>query len=122
MAGHFELHAPLGEVGSRRAAGTRCRRRADAGGDADRVRRRIKEIEPAARDDAAAGKSAIILAEAKIVAHAQLFIGIEAADEPVELAVEGFALQAQLLRERSEERRVGKECVSTCRSRWSPDH
>src|SRR3546814_7788957 len=24
--------------------------------------------------------------------------------------------------ERSEERRVGKECVSTCRSRWSPDH
>src|SRR3546814_10218497 len=23
---------------------------------------------------------------------------------------------------RSEERRVGKECVSTCSSRWSPDH
>src|SRR3546814_15327324 len=23
---------------------------------------------------------------------------------------------------RSEERRVGKECVSPCRSRWSPDH
>src|SRR3546814_7829612 len=23
---------------------------------------------------------------------------------------------------RSEERRVGKECVSTCRSRWSSDH
>src|SRR3546814_20245863 len=23
---------------------------------------------------------------------------------------------------RSEERRVGKECVSTCRSRWAPDH
>src|SRR3546814_13197340 len=23
---------------------------------------------------------------------------------------------------RSEERRVGKECVSTCRSRWSPYH
>src|SRR3546814_4643760 len=28
----------------------------------------------------------------------------------------GFALF------RSEERRVGKECVSTCRSRWSPYH
>src|SRR3546814_973239 len=27
---------------------------------------------------------------------------------------------AQLVR--SEERRVGKECVSTCRSRWSPYH
>src|SRR3546814_15484533 len=23
---------------------------------------------------------------------------------------------------RSAERRVGKECVSTCRSRWTPDH
>src|SRR3546814_19137471 len=28
---------------------------------------------------------------------------------------------ADVLR-RSEERRVGKECVSTCRSRWSPSH
>src|SRR3546814_4422591 len=26
------------------------------------------------------------------------------------------------VRMRSEERRVGKECVSTCRSRWSPYH
>src|SRR3546814_11800246 len=29
----------------------------------------------------------------------------------------GYALDR-----RSEERRVGKECVSTCRSRWSPYH
>src|SRR3546814_19345228 len=27
-----------------------------------------------------------------------------------------------LRHKRSEARRVGKECVSTCRSRWSPDH
>src|SRR3546814_14780350 len=27
-----------------------------------------------------------------------------------------------LIDQRSEERRVGKECVSTCRSRWAPDH
>src|SRR3546814_6601537 len=27
-----------------------------------------------------------------------------------------------VLQSRSEERRVGKECVSTCRSRWSPYH
>src|SRR3546814_9193715 len=27
-----------------------------------------------------------------------------------------------VLTRRSEERRVGKECVSTCRSRWSPYH
>src|SRR3546814_5426648 len=26
------------------------------------------------------------------------------------------------IQNRSEERRVGKECVSTCRSRWSPYH
>src|SRR3546814_10985254 len=31
------------------------------------------------------------------------------------------ALREALTR-RSEERRVGKECVSTCRSRWSPYH
>src|SRR3546814_4452897 len=29
---------------------------------------------------------------------------------------------SQLVIWRSEERRVGKECVSTCRSRWSPYH
>src|SRR3546814_1226695 len=28
----------------------------------------------------------------------------------------------RLVELRSEERRVGKECVSTCRSRWSPSH
>src|SRR3546814_4596169 len=27
-----------------------------------------------------------------------------------------------VVQQRSEERRVGKECVSTCRSRWSPSH
>src|SRR3546814_11412005 len=32
-------------------------------------------------------------------------------------AVVSFAING-----RSEERRVGKECVSTCRSRWSPYH
>ena len=30
--------------------------------------------------------------------------------------------QEQLARLRSEERRVGKECTSVCRSRWSPYH
>src|SRR3546814_15967942 len=29
---------------------------------------------------------------------------------------------AEVQPERSEERRVGKECVSTCRSRWWPYH
>src|SRR3546814_19900832 len=34
----------------------------------------------------------------------------------------GGQVDAEVLAERSEERRVGKECVSTCRSRWSPYH
>src|SRR3546814_17785999 len=34
---------------------------------------------------------------------------------PADTAVHGW-------RQRSEERRVGKECVSTCRSRWWPYH
>src|SRR3546814_12380430 len=32
------------------------------------------------------------------------------------------SLKVEAIHGRSEERRVGKECVSTCRSRWSPDH
>src|SRR3546814_17027520 len=32
------------------------------------------------------------------------------------------ALYQPAIFERSEERRVGKECVRTCRSRWSPYH
>src|SRR3546814_3721084 len=38
--------------------------------------------------------------------------------------VHGEALldEMKFAADRSEERRVGKECVSTCRSRWSPDH
>src|SRR3546814_5821775 len=31
-------------------------------------------------------------------------------------------LGSEFLQHRSEERRVGKECVSTCRSRWSQNH
>src|SRR3546814_3575536 len=35
-----------------------------------------------------------------------------------ELEINGVGYRAAV--QRSEERRVGKECVSTCRSRWSP--
>src|SRR3546814_17136269 len=34
----------------------------------------------------------------------------------------GTVAPCEQVAERSEERRVGKECVSTCRSRWSPYH
>src|SRR3546814_16585514 len=38
------------------------------------------------------------------------------------LPMSGCPTRSAQLCERSEERRVGKECVSTCRSRWSPYH
>src|SRR3546814_14175853 len=38
------------------------------------------------------------------------------------LTVNGQKMSKSLGNSRSEERSVGKECVSTCRSRWSPYH
>src|SRR3546814_18534675 len=50
--------------------------------------------------------------------------GLGVRDHQVVLAERdaGLAGVAEAERHRSEERRVGKECVSTCRSRWSPYH
>src|SRR3546814_11326768 len=46
---------------------------------------------------------------------------IAAANQDTELLVAAeTAAGARVTADRSEERRVGKECVSTCRSRWSP--
>src|SRR3546814_16483152 len=39
-----------------------------------------------------------------------------------ELARAAVAFPEVVVDERSEEHRVGKACVGTCRSRWSPDH
>ena len=36
--------------------------------------------------------------------------------------VRGYDVAPDRLRQRSEERRVGKECGLLCRSRWSPYH
>src|SRR3546814_7020434 len=43
-------------------------------------------------------------------------------DEAGADGVDRDVLARPLEGQRSEERRVGKECVSTCRSRWSPYH
>src|SRR3546814_16612273 len=48
--------------------------------------------------------------------------GAEGSDELFALALQQRASARFELLARSEERRVGKECVSTCRSRWSPYH
>src|SRR3546814_18571288 len=45
------------------------------------------------------------------------------AGAPVLRSAEAERVSAmRVVQARSEERRVGKECVSTCRSRWSPYH
>src|SRR3546814_9053901 len=41
---------------------------------------------------------------------------------PDKFRIDATVAGAQVIQVRSEERRVGKECVSTCRSRWSPYH
>src|SRR3546814_16342921 len=64
-------------------------------------------VQSAASDGLAAiGPCAVMLAKAE---------GLEAHRRAV-------ALRLLEARARSEERSVGKECVSTCRSRWSPYH
>ena len=49
-------------------------------------------------------------------------ICVEAGGPTPGLGCAGRGIIAALEKLRSEERRVGKECVSTCRSRWSPYH
>ena len=44
------------------------------------------------------------------------------AEAHVSLAFVTYAFDWDWARVRSEERRVGKECTSVCRSRWSPYH
>src|SRR3546814_15243920 len=47
-------------------------------------------------------------------------VGNDARNAIVDFRLTGFRFGPPF--SRSAERRVGKECVSTCRSRWSPDH
>src|SRR3546814_20459945 len=50
--------------------------------------------------------------------HARIEMHLLAACD-MDFTIDGRAYH---MAKRSEERRVGKECVSTCRSRWSPYH
>src|SRR3546814_1940389 len=55
-----------------------------------------------------------------ILQHVERHVLVEEELEPIEqFAGRGLLLEPG---DRSEERRVGKECVSTCSFRWSPYH
>src|SRR3546814_11887415 len=68
----------------------------------------------------------VFVLENEDVAHRSAFIAGRRSDRGADLAADyGMRTRttnASLFDDRSEERRVGKECVSTCRSRWSPYH
>src|SRR3546814_484845 len=73
------------------------------------------------------GHTTMLLGAAKYLAETRNFDGtVHFIFQPAE---EGLGGGDKMVQEgmferfaRSEERRVGKECVSTCRSRWSPYH
>src|SRR3546814_8376313 len=58
------------------------------------------------------------LADPAVRGSRERFVPLGRIGRPEDMA----AIVSFLSGPRSEERRVGKECVSTCRSRWSPYH
>src|SRR3546814_15539528 len=74
-------------------------------------------------------RGTVTFVEGKILVFAQKIIGkMRVVPCHVTNQFPGIRIHEQLVRIeamaafRSEERRVGKECVTTCRSRWSPYH
>src|SRR3546814_13655244 len=70
------------------------------------------------------GAAAFLMAEYLQISYGEVML---AAITPALLYYAALFIQVDLEARRldiarSEERRVGKECVSTCRSRWSPYH
>src|SRR3546814_11410662 len=91
---------------------------AEVGLDLDRLK--ADKNEPAVR---AASDRNLEQARALRISGAPSFVvGVEIVRGAVELAALQEAIAKAREGPRSEERRVGKECVSTCRSRWSPYH
>src|SRR3546814_19361201 len=84
----------------------------------------IAPAEPQAEEPPAGGSVESSLAEAQQPVESRAVV--EEAGSGVILdvgkTIDGFRPRDLRLNIRSEERRVGKECVSTCRSRWSPYH
>ena len=91
-------------LGLRGCTNSFCAVRSLSGGPCDVCTRMMSKLEPLLRRDPAASLKADVLAAAAESVMKHFEVGPE--DELL----------------RSEERRVGKECSVTCRSRWSPYH
>src|SRR3546814_8615222 len=76
--------------------------------------RKLREIRMALTLDKTLTKPEILTRYLNLVSFGNGAFGVQDAAQTY------FGVNASELK-RSEERRVGKECVSTCRSRWSPD-
>src|SRR3546814_5483241 len=88
-----------------------------------------REMERRAIGVRAGAAMAGILADRRMSADAAVSMSLVPPQQAPGIGQEGPVLladqrseAAQVDEARSEERRVGKECVSTCRSRWSPYH
>src|SRR3546814_4524285 len=84
----------------------------------DRAGDRRREQKCAARFGGAVEDFLEVVAKA----HVEHFIGYVEHGDAQRAEVERAAFEVIAQASRSEERRVGTECVSTCRSRWSPYH
>src|SRR3546814_20840932 len=73
---------------------------------------------PAASDDSTGLQDIVVTARRKEERLRDVPISVSALQG--ETIASRNIVQQEDLTVRSEERRVGKECVSTCRSRWSP--
>src|SRR3546814_3772229 len=79
-------------------------------------------ITPQATSASAAALDALAAADLVILGPGSLYTSVLAALVVGDLRAALASTTAKVAYVRSEERRVGKECVRPCRSRWSPYH
>src|SRR3546814_9353811 len=95
-----------------------CTGRRDPATSGELILLSVEETRLAARDDLATAVLADNRAAGRRIAVAESCTGGMVSAALTDIAGSSDVFSAG----RSEERRVGKECVSTCRSRWSPYH
>ena len=81
-------------------------------------------LEGASRPGHFEGVTTVVLKLLNVVGPGTLWLGQKDAQQAhlLERMVADLDLPVRVRRGRSEERRVGKECMVQCRSRWSPYH